>query len=145
MMHETFRLVSKRGPYMCNFIEGRGTSWGEGCKIIYRTYATLNFIIVIDDAESELGILDLIHTIVEMIDRSFKNGSELDVIFNFTKVHAIIDEMIQGGMVCDIDKENIFNVLVAQKQIERSEDPISNTLDGGVGGFFDTIANKLKK
>ena len=34
--------------------------WGEGAKLVYRHYATLFFILVVDDQESELGILDLI-------------------------------------------------------------------------------------
>lgn len=33
---------------------------GEGLRVIYRHYATLYFVFVVDQSESELGILDLI-------------------------------------------------------------------------------------
>lgn len=33
--------------------------WGE-CKVVYRHYATLYFIFIVDRQESDLGILDLI-------------------------------------------------------------------------------------
>eukprot|EP01130_Rhizamoeba_saxonica_P002215 TRINITY_DN12065_c0_g1_i1.p1 TRINITY_DN12065_c0_g1~~TRINITY_DN12065_c0_g1_i1.p1 ORF type:complete len:179 (-),score=42.69 TRINITY_DN12065_c0_g1_i1:61-597(-) len=145
LVQETYHLVSKRGSYMCNFIEGTGTGWGDGLKLIYRVYATLYFVAVVDEGESELGILDLIHTVVETVDRCFKNGSELDVIFNFTKVHAIIDEIIQAGLVCETDKEIIFGNLVEQKKVERSEDPISNSIDSGVDNIIDVIQNRLRR
>lgn len=41
-------------------IAGSIPEWGEGAKLVYRHYATLFFIFVVDDQESELGILDLI-------------------------------------------------------------------------------------
>ena len=37
----------------------------------YRLYATLIFVFVIDEAESELAVLDLIQVFVEVLDRSF--------------------------------------------------------------------------
>ena len=33
---------------------------GEQVRVVYRNYATLYFVFVVDGAESELGILDLI-------------------------------------------------------------------------------------
>lgn len=35
---------------------------------VYRVYATLYFIFVVDGSESELGILDLVHVFVESLD-----------------------------------------------------------------------------
>ena len=43
----------------CNFIESY-KAFGADAKIVYRHYATLYFCFVVDRAESELGILDLI-------------------------------------------------------------------------------------
>jgi len=54
-----FSLVSKRSDHICNFVEG-GSIWGKDTRIIYRHYATLYFIFIVDQSESELGILDLI-------------------------------------------------------------------------------------
>lgn len=54
---------------------------------------------VVDSTESELGILDLIQTFVETLDVCFRNVCELDMIFNMDRVHFILDEIVQGGMV----------------------------------------------
>ena len=44
------------------------------------------FVFVIDEAESELAVLDLIQVLVEVLDKSFENVCELDLIFNPDKV-----------------------------------------------------------
>lgn len=43
-------------------------------------------VFVIDDAESELAVLDLIQVLVEVFDKCFENVCELDLIFNPDKV-----------------------------------------------------------
>jgi len=53
--------------------------------LIYRHYATLYFIFAVDEAESELGILDLIQVFVEALDKCFENVCELDLIFHIDK------------------------------------------------------------
>jgi AP-3 complex subunit sigma len=40
--------------------------FGKDTKLIYRHYATLYFVFAVDQAESELGILDLIQVFVEV-------------------------------------------------------------------------------
>jgi hypothetical protein len=60
MMRETFQLVIKRPDNVCNFLEGGRLVGGKDVKVIYRHYATLYFVFVVDSSESELGILDLI-------------------------------------------------------------------------------------
>lgn len=45
---------------MCNFLEGSKLLGGKDTRVIYRHYATLYFVFVVDESESELGILDLI-------------------------------------------------------------------------------------
>jgi len=44
--------------------------WGE-CKVVYRHYATLYFIFIVDRQESDLGILDLIQVYKSLIIRFF--------------------------------------------------------------------------
>jgi len=39
---------------------GNGCKEDEKWKVVYRNYATLYFVFVVDGAESELGVLDLI-------------------------------------------------------------------------------------
>lgn len=47
--------------------------WTAGAKLVYRHYATLFFIFVCEETESELGILDLIQVFVETLDRCFEH------------------------------------------------------------------------
>jgi len=60
LIAEIFSLVSKRPPGSCNFLEGSKMLGGDDVRIIYRHYATLYFVFVVEESESELGILDLI-------------------------------------------------------------------------------------
>ena len=60
LIEEIFSLVSKRPPELCNFLEGSKMLGGDDVRIIYRHYATLYFVFVVEESESELGILDLI-------------------------------------------------------------------------------------
>ena len=101
LLNETFKMVSKRQSYMCNFIEGTGTSWGKNTKLIYRHYATLYFVFVVDDTESEHGILDLIQTFVESLDRLFRNVCELDLILHVDRVSI---EYYRIRIVCNFTK-----------------------------------------
>jgi AP-2 complex subunit sigma-1 len=45
---------------------------------------------------------------VEILDQYFGNVCELDLIFNFHKVDAIIDQMIVGGEVVETSKKKIL-------------------------------------
>ncbi len=54
---------------------------------------------VVDSAESELGILDLIQSFVESLESCYKNVCELDLVFNLDKVNTLLDEIIVGGLV----------------------------------------------
>jgi AP-3 complex subunit sigma len=85
MIRECFMMISKRSDRVCNFLEDVG-AWSKDTKLVYRVYATLYFIFVVDGSESELGILDLIHVFVESLDHVFENVCELDLIFHTDKV-----------------------------------------------------------
>lgn len=105
-------------------------------RVIYRHYATLYFVFCVDEAESELGILDLIQVsplkspsypffphsqadmqtiftlsftqvFVESLDRCFENVCELDLIFNFDQIHSLLSCMIVGGYVQDTSVDSI--------------------------------------
>ncbi|CDW89159.1 ap-3 complex subunit sigma-2 [Stylonychia lemnae] len=66
---------------------------------MYRVYATLTFVFVIDDAESELAVLDLIQVLVEVLDKCFEN------------LNYIIDEIVVDGMVTETNINEIVSVL----------------------------------
>jgi len=69
--------------------------------VTYRHYATLYFILISTSTESPLALLDLIQVFVESLDRLFENVCELDLIFNFETLHAVLGEMIVGGVVIE--------------------------------------------
>lgn len=81
---------------------------GEGCKLVYRQYATLYIVFIIDEAESELGILDLIQVFVEVLDKSFENVCELDVVFHPERTIALLEEIIMGGMVVETNIGEVY-------------------------------------
>ena len=74
------QLVITRQPKMCNFLDFKEY------KIVYKRYASLYFITIVDKEENELIILELMQSFVEILDKYFGNVCELDLIFNFHKV-----------------------------------------------------------
>ena len=73
--------------------------------IVFKHLGPISF--VVDGAESELGILDLIQVFVESLDRTFENVCELDLIFHFDEVHLVLAEIIQGGLVLETNLTEI--------------------------------------
>ncbi len=55
-------------------------------QVVYKRYASLYFVMGIDQGDNELITLEVIHHYVEVLDRYFGNVCELDLIFNFHKV-----------------------------------------------------------
>jgi len=122
---EIFQVVSKRSDNLCNFVETKQVSaWGADTKIIYRHYATLYFIFIVDKSESELGILDLIQVFVEALDKCFENVCELDLIFNGPKVHNILDEIVMGGMVLETSSLKILRAIRDMNTLEKRSTPV---------------------
>jgi len=134
IVRECFHLISKRTEKMCNFVDAE-KYWGKETKVIYRHYATLYFVFVVDSSESELGILDLIQTFVETLDKCFRNVCELDLVFHVDKVHYILDELIMGGMVLETRMTEILDAIYQQKKIENTENPMA-TAKGDIKTFF---------
>ncbi|KAK0548642.1 Sigma-adaptin 3A [Tilletia horrida] len=85
----------------------RPAAGDDRLRVIYRHYATLYFVFVVDASESELGILDLIQVFVESLDQMFENVCELDLIFHFDEVHALLAEVVQGGLVLETNIREI--------------------------------------
>eukprot|EP00850_Spirogloea_muscicola_P001391 SM000005S17188 [mRNA] locus=s5:650313:651896:- [translate_table: standard] len=110
MLRKLCAILSKREHTWCNFVADEAT-FGEGTKVVYRKFATLYFACIVDNAESELGILDLIQVIVETLDLSFSNVCELDIAYNFIKVHQILDEIIVGGQVFETNPTEIVKAV----------------------------------
>ncbi|WWD21322.1 hypothetical protein CI109_105806 [Kwoniella shandongensis] len=168
LISQIFSLISDRPAGVCNFLDApelvfptpgnatasttqdkdvRGARDVEGRKeeddtrVIYRHYATLYFVFVVDGAESELGILDLIQVFVESLDRSFENVCELDLIFHFDEVHHVLSEIIQGGLVLETNINEISACVQAASRNRKASAASVNPLipsmlavPGGRGG-----------
>lgn len=52
-------------------------------------------------------MIDLIQVFVEALDRLFENVCELDLIFGYETMHAVLGEMIVGGVVIETNLERI--------------------------------------
>ena len=85
--------------------------------MIFRAYATLTFVFLVDEEESELGILDLIQVFVEVLDVLFKNVCEVDLVFNPHKLGYVLDEMIVDGLVCETSIEEVGALVQGMDQV----------------------------
>jgi len=142
IVQKIFSLVCSRPAGLCNFLDapeleaflGPQDDEDERWRVVYRSYATLYFVFVVDGAESELGILDLIQVFVESLDRTFENVCELDLVFHFDEVHHILAEIIQGGLVLETNVEEIDFSVQAAAKARRESFTSANPLSLGVGG-----------
>jgi len=81
---EIVRKCLTRTDKHCNFIEHRGL------RVVYRRYASLFFLVGVDEQENELAILEFIHCLVETLDKWFGNVCELDIMFSLETVSGTI-------------------------------------------------------
>eukprot|EP00211_Chloroparvula_japonica_P009645 CAMPEP_0119126560 /NCGR_PEP_ID=MMETSP1310-20130426/5445_1 /TAXON_ID=464262 /ORGANISM="Genus nov. species nov., Strain RCC2339" /LENGTH=171 /DNA_ID=CAMNT_0007116727 /DNA_START=142 /DNA_END=657 /DNA_ORIENTATION=- len=139
IIRETYQHICRRNEYQCNFLEAKiesaGESWDDDVKLIYRHYATLYFVFVVDSSESELGILDLIQVFVETLDKCFENVCELDLIFHMCRVHYILEEIIMGGLVLETSLPEVLRAVEDQKSIVKAEQPMGSGIANLVGGM----------
>ena len=115
---EMVRKCLTRSDKQCSIVEHRGM------KVIYRRYASLFFIVGVDEHENELAVHEFIHCVVETLDRHFGNVCELDIIFNFHKAYYILDEIFVGGELCESSKKEVLSVCAQMDELmeEREED-----------------------
>lgn len=118
ILKNVFNLVSKRSDETsCCFADAKDL-FGEDVRIVYRHFATLYFVFVVDSSESELGMLDLIQVFVQVLDSCFENVCELDLIYHFDRVNAILDEVVMAGMVLETNVDAILNEVNESKKLE---------------------------
>lgn len=111
LLQQVHQLISARTSQECSFLTlPKLLEEFDDIKVIYRHYATLYFVFIVDDQESELGILDLIQVFVECLDKCFSNVCELDLVFGWQVLQTVLEEIVQGGMVIDT---NISRIVAA--------------------------------
>ncbi|KAJ1723666.1 Sigma-adaptin 3A [Coemansia erecta] len=140
-------LVSKRPDFLCNFLSTQHHSVSANhhapdhthsytldpdTRIIYRHYATLYFVFLVDSSESELGILDLIQVFVEALDRVFENVCELDLIFHFDEIHYVLAEIVEAGLVVETNLKDISSAVAEAKRLVK---PVQESSRLGIGAL----------
>ncbi|GBG70527.1 hypothetical protein CBR_g6655 [Chara braunii] len=131
VIRASFLVLSQRPPNVCGFVEDDAV-FGKNIKIVYRHFATLYFIFLVDKSESELGILDLIQVFVGTLDKCFENVCELDLTFNLNKVHTILNEIVMGGQVLETNSVEISKALEDINRLERMPEPLPTQLKGPI-------------
>jgi AP-4 complex subunit sigma-1 len=110
---EVVRKCLGRSENQCSFFEYKTY------KIVYRRYASLYFIVGVDEYENELAILELIHLIVETFDSYFNNVCELDIMFNLEKGHMILDEVLLNGRLVETSQKHILEPVLLIDQASK--------------------------
>lgn len=72
----------------------------------------------VDLNDSELSYLESLHFFVEILDVYFDNVCELDLVFNFYKLYAILDEIYLGGEIHELLKKRILTQLTSTDRLE---------------------------
>ncbi|KAF8973780.1 AP complex, mu/sigma subunit [Flammula alnicola] len=115
IVQEVSQLALSRRPRMCNFLEYKGR------KIVYRRYASLFFICEIGENDNELVTLEVIHRYVEVLDKYFGNVCEMDLIFNFQKAYAILDELVLAGEMQETSRGTVLQATEASDVWEEND------------------------
>ena len=71
---------------------------------------------------------------MEALDRLFENVCELDLIFNFETLHAVLGEMIVGGVVVETGLDKVVRGVREQgKVVKRPGDGVGRSSGLGAG------------
>lgn len=126
LLKQVHSILSTRSSQQCSFLTPPPLLEGmEEIRVIYRHYATLYFVFIVDEQESELGILDLIQVFVESLDRCLENVCELDLVFGWQIMQTVLGEIVQAGMVVET---NINKIVAAVNEVRTAQ--ASDSLDG---------------
>ncbi|OEH75862.1 AP-3 complex subunit sigma [Cyclospora cayetanensis] len=121
VLRRLFAAVSRRPEDSSCFFTEDKELFGPNHRIVYRHFATLFFIFVTDELESDLAILDLIQVFVQVLDACFENVCELDLVFHHEKINYILDEIIVGGFVMDTAVDGILQSVSGVKKLVDAE------------------------
>lgn len=141
VLRQVHAILAKRTANECNFlvppaIIAEGMEEDE-IRVIYRHYATLYFVFIVDTQESELGILDLIQVFVESLDRCFENVCELDLVFGWQALETVLEEIVQGGMVVET---SISKIVAAVDEANRGGSSSFSDGDGKIAKAFSSAS-----
>ena len=81
----------------------------RGFTVVYHRYVGLFVCVGVDSNDNVLIAHETVHNFVEMLDRYFGTVRELDVIYHFSSVYAILDEYILAGEVVEANKDIVLD------------------------------------
>lgn len=111
LQNEIHRVIVARDRRWTNFVEYRNF------KLVYRQYAGLFFIFCVDINDNELSVYEFVHLIVQVMDIYFGSVCELDIVFNFSSVYQILDEMVLGGEIAQTSKRVIVDSMKQRNKL----------------------------
>lgn len=79
-----------------------------GARLVYKRHAGLYFCMCVDAGDNELAHLAALQTFVDALDVYFRGVGELDLMFNFYRAYAILDELVLAGEIQDIDRDSVL-------------------------------------
>ncbi|KAL5704627.1 hypothetical protein ACHQM5_023025 [Ranunculus cassubicifolius] len=124
LIRSVFGVLCSRAENVSNFVEA-DSIFGPDTRLVYKHYATLYFVFVFDSSENELAMLDLIQVFVETLDKCFRNVCELDIVFNFSKMHIVLNEIILGGQVLETSSTEVMKAVEEITRLEKASNSIS--------------------
>ncbi|KAF8012489.1 hypothetical protein BT93_I0607 [Corymbia citriodora subsp. variegata] len=124
LIRSVFSALSSRAENVSNFVEADAI-FGLDSRLVYKHYATLYFVFVFDSSENELAMLDLIQVFVETLDKCFKNVCELDIVFNYSKMQTVLDEIVFGGQVLETSSAEVTKVVEEISKLEAASNAIT--------------------
>ncbi|XP_076889960.1 AP-3 complex subunit sigma-like [Bidens hawaiensis] len=122
LIRNIYSVLCSRAENVSNFVQD--STFGPDTRLVYKTFATLYFIVIFDESENELAILDLMQVFVETLDKYFHNVCELDIVFNFNKVHTILNEIILGGQVVEMSSSEVVKSVDEISWLEKTPNSI---------------------
>ncbi|MQM06987.1 hypothetical protein Taro_039818 [Colocasia esculenta] len=123
LIRSVYGVLCGRAENVSNFVQTEAI-FGPDTRMVYKHYATLYLVLVFDSSENELAMLDLIQVFVETLDKCFKNVCELDIVFNFDKMHTILDEIVLGGQVLETSSDEVLKAVEEITKLEKSTNAI---------------------
>ncbi|KAL2966578.1 hypothetical protein AAZX31_16G125400 [Glycine max] len=129
----SFAVLCCRPEHVSNFVDAE-SFFGPDSRLVYKHFATLYFMFIFDSSENELAMLDLIQVFVETLDKCFRNVCELDIVFNYSKMHTILDEIILGGQVLETSSNEVMKAIEEISRLESASNAI-NLVPKSVSGW----------
>eukprot|EP00727_Mastigamoeba_balamuthi_P005493 m51a1_g1563 Adaptor protein complex 4 (AP-4), sigma subunit (143) ;mRNA; f:51011-51761 len=102
---EIVRKCFARAEAQCSFLEYRDH------KVVYRRYASLFFIVGVDQQDNELEVYEFIHHYLVTLDKMFDNVCELDIMIHLDAAHFVIDEMVMNGHIVETSRPAVLEMV----------------------------------